>query len=138
MTNLLLCQVAGLSLRHRLPAVTLIVLCTLLQACSGCQTFACVNGIFVSFNAAPPMPFTVELLQDGVAVPGGTPVTCNVSSPCTTPILLAGTPTTNVAIRVTTPQGVRVTDYPTVRYRSERPDDGCVTCRYADLVAQVP
>lgn len=115
-----------------------VLACLLLEACTGCQTFACVNGIRVTLARPPVAPYTVETLVNGAALPGSVPARCAVGESCPTTVFFGGTPAENVSLRVTTAQGVRTTDFPTVSYRSERPDDGCVTCRYADLVAQVP
>lgn len=108
-----------------------------LQAC-GCETYACINGIQVKLASTPAAPYRVELLVAGVAQPGPADATCEAGQQCVTKFFFETSAQSNVTVRVTTPNGVRSTQFATVPYRDDKQPGGCATCRHADLIVLVP
>ena len=112
---------------------------TLVTAC-GCDLVGCIDGIIVGFSSQPATPWTVELLVNGVVVQQ-VPSTamCGGLGPCDTGVLFNTSASAGVAIRVTTPAGVRTTGYSVISYRTSDAGVGCTECRgQASVVAQVP
>jgi hypothetical protein len=109
---------------------------TLVTAC-GCDGVGCVDGIIVGFSSQPASPWKAELLVNGVVQQAQSGVACDDPSSCQTGVLFNTSASTGVAIRVTTPAGVRTTGYTAITYRDS--GAGCTECRgQASVVAQVP
>lgn len=109
----------------------------LLQAC-GCETYACINGVQVKLASTPAAPFNVELLVAGVVQPAPADATCEAGQQCVTKFFFMTSARNNVTVRVTTPNGVRSTEFATVPYRDDKQPGGCATCRHADLTVLLP
>jgi hypothetical protein len=124
----------------RRPRAVATMLGTTLVAACGCdQLSACADGIIVGFASQPATPWKVELLVNGVLQLAPSTAMCGGPGPCDTGVLFNTSATNGVAVRVTTPAGVRTTDYSVISYRTSDRGSGCSECRgQASIVAQVP
>lgn len=102
----------------------------------GCSTWGCVQQIRVTLSGTPPRPYRAALLVNGVPTSEAEEV-CDGTRTCPAVISFGTSARVNVAVRVTTESGSRTTTFPAVTYRGVK-EDGCHTCQYADVTAQIP
>lgn len=113
-------------------------LCAPLLASCGCDTIGCIDGVIVGLSSEPPTPWRVELFVDGVSQPAGSDAFCAGPNHCGTGVLF-NISATRAVVRVTTPAGVRNTEYTAIRYVRAPRGSGCTACRgQAQVVAEVP
>jgi hypothetical protein len=111
----------------------------LLAAC-GCNLVGCAPGLQVHLRSLPVGAFRIELLVAGVVQPAPTSATCTGETECPQDFYFAAVDTDQLAIRVTTTAGTRVTDRPPVSYTTSYPNGrGCdPVCRRAVVIAELP
>jgi hypothetical protein len=112
-----------------------------IAACgTDCAPVGCQEGLTVLIPSVPQLPYKIEVF-DPV---GATLVLLNALE-CTTQVCgavvyVSNTTLTRVIVRVTTPLGVRETDFPNLTYSRTYPSgrDCGPLCTSAQLVAPVP
>ena len=106
----------------------------------GCTAAGCVNGLTVKLQSLPSAPFKIELLIGGVLQPTPESASCTGSHQCSQEAGFSTTASDNVAVRVTSPLGVRTTEFGHITYSDQHPNgEGCgPSCRNATVTAQIP
>jgi hypothetical protein len=116
----------------------IIALAALFLSACGCDLVGCIDGLIVGFAREPQSPWKVELFVDGASQPAPSTASCPGPGPCNTGVVF-NSAATRAVVRVTTPAGVKDTEYTAIRYVKTPRGTGCTACRgQAQVVAEVP
>ena len=121
--------------------VAIMVFTVGLSGC-GCDTWGCIDGLFVRFASQPPAPWKVELLVGGVLQAAPVDAACDSNPRCNQLVGVRYTnqlASLNVSVRITTSAGVRTTDFPPITYTGKSPRSDCHDCKgQAEVIANIP
>ena len=110
-----------------------------LQGC-GCNLVGCEDGLNVHLASLPAGAFQVELLVDGVAMPGPSAAVCAGTATCYQDIWFYQQKPQSGSVRVTTASGTRLTHFSNIKYEEGFPNGRrCgAACSNARVTAQLP
>ena len=117
-----------------------IVAAVVMEGCSGCDLVGCVSGLRVRLASLPSTPFQIELLVDGAIQTAPPEATCNGDRVCFQDVVFDTQAADQVTIRVTTPSGVRTTQFAHITYSKFFPNGKRCggECHSSDVTAQIP